>query len=221
MYTDEDLLMISGIQHYFYCKRQWAMIHIENQWEENLHTTKGEIMHERVDDPFVLESRGDLFISRSVPLVSYELGFYGYSDAIEYVLDETGVYIESKKNKYRIIPVEYKVGKPKQDECDAVQLCLQSICLEEMFNTSISEGYLFYGKTRHRQKVTMNQSIRDLVKEVAFEMHNLLEKGKTPNAVYSTKCDRCSLYNICVPKLSVNYRDVEKYIFNTIHNTEV
>lgn len=217
MYTDEDILMISGIQHFYYCKRQWSLIHVENQWEDNLHTVKGEILHERVDDPFVLETRGNYSISRSIPLVSYRLGFYGYSDAVEFRKDENGSFVESLNGLFKLTPIEYKVGKPKLDQCDSVQLCVQAICLEEMFKTSISIGYIYYGKTRHRQEVLIDSKLRATVENIAQEMHGAMENGTTFKQEYSQKCDRCSLYNICLPKLVSKYSSVANYISLSIN----
>jgi len=212
LYTDDELLMISAIQHFYYCKRQWALIHMEQQWVENVHTVKGQILHEKVDDPFIFESRKDYFISRSMPLISYHLGFYGVADAVEFRLSKSGCYIPSKDNFYEIIPVEYKVGKPKEDNRDAIQLCVQAMCLEEMFQTTIEIGYLYYGKTRHRQLVQLNKLLRQEVYELSKEMHETLENDKTILAQYSTKCSNCSLYNICLPKIKKSYKSVKRYI---------
>lgn len=220
MYTDEDLLMISGIQHFQYCKRQWGLIHLENQWEKNVHTVKGDIMHERVDDPFIMESRKGVILSRSIPLISSSLGFYGMSDAVEFVEHPEGVYIDSRKAKYMLYPVEYKVGKPKLDDCDTVQLCVQGICLEEMFDTKIEQGILYYGKTKRRETISFDESLRGKVLSISKQMHGLIDSGKTPEAVYSAKCDRCSLYNICLPKVKAGYKSVSNYIITMMSKEE-
>lgn len=212
MYTDDELLMISGIQHFYFCKRQWALIHMEQQWAENIYTVKGEIFHEKVDDPFIFESRNDYFISRSLPLISYSLGFYGIADAVEFRLNDSGCFISSKNNFYEVIPVEYKVGKPKEDNRDAIQLCIQAMCLEEMFQTSIRTGYLYYGKTRHRRLIEINESLRHEVCDISKKMHEIIEKDIKILPIYSTKCANCSLYNICVPKTKKSYKSVKRYI---------
>lgn len=211
-YNDDELLMISGIQHYYYCKRQWYLIHVEQQWSENLYTTKGNILHEKVDDPFVVETRKNKFISRSLPLVSYELGFYGVSDAVEFILSENGCYIKSKKNYYLIIPVEYKVGKPKVDDCDKVQLCLQAMCLEEMLDTEINQGCLYYGKTRHRENIELDKELRNSVRNLSKHMHRIIKEGTNIEPEYGQKCDRCSLKNLCVPNIKTTYSSVNRYI---------
>ena len=212
MYSDDELLLISGIQHFYYCRRQWSLIHIEQQWDDNLYTRKGEIMHEKVDNPFILESRGNMFVSRSVPLVSYELGFYGVSDAVEFVEDVNGIFLPFRDGCYRIVPIEYKVGKPKNDNCDIVQLCIQAICLESMLGGRIEEGYLYYGKTRHRQKVDFTDELRKEVFDISRQMHEILFNDCKVAAKYSDKCIHCSLYNICVPKIKSKYKSVSKYI---------
>lgn len=212
MYTNDEILMISGIQHFYFCKRQWALIHMEQQWAENVHTAKGQILHEKVDDPFIFESRNDYFISRSLPLISYNLGFYGIADAVEFRLDNSGCFIPSKNNFYKVIPVEYKVGKPKEDNRDAIQLCVQAMCLEEMFQTSIRTGYLYYGKTRHRHLIEIDELLRQEVRQLSKEMHEILEKDRKILPIYSAKCVNCSLYNVCVPKTKKAYKSVKRYI---------
>ena len=206
------MLMISGLQHYYYCHRQWMLIHIEQQWADNYFTKKGEILHERVDDPFIQEARGDKFISRSMPLVSYELGFYGLSDAVEFVKDMVGCLIPGHSGLFRPIPVEYKAGKPKEDDCDAVQLCAQGMCLEEMLSIHIPEGFLYYGKTRHRLRVAFSDRLRGEVVRICRELHDLARNDVKIPPEYSEKCDRCSLEEICVPKAKVKYKSVRCFI---------
>lgn len=219
-YSDDELLMISGIQHYHYCKRQWYLIHAEQQWSENLYTTKGNILHEKVDDPFVVETRKNMFVSRSLPLVSYNLGFYGVSDVVEFILSDNGCYIKSKNNKYEVTPVEYKAGKPKSDDCDKVQLCLQALCLEEMLDVNIEQGYLYYGKTRHREKVNFNRELRESVAELSNTMHSIIKAEITVFPEYGQKCDRCSLKNLCIPKIKTTYSSVNRYIKSKLIDKE-
>ena len=149
-YADDELLALSGIQHFRFCKRQWALIHIERQWDDDLSTTEGRFVHERVDDPFFNESRGDIMVSRSVPLVSYGLGLYGVADVIEYVRSKNGVPIPGHEGLWTMNPVEYKRGKPKIDERDEVQLCAQAICLEEMFDLRLEGADFYYNEIRRR-----------------------------------------------------------------------
>lgn len=212
MFSEEEFLMISGIQHYFFCKRQWVLIHCENQWLDNVLTIRGSNMHQKVDDPFILESRGEHFISRSVPLASRELGIYGISDAVEFYKDIHGVQIVNHEGRYNLYPVEYKLGKPKKNQCDEVQLCAQAMCLEEMLNCEIPKGYLYYGKTRHRKEIDLDKQLRATTKNVIYSMRDLFELDSVVKATYSKKCDNCSLYNICLPKVRDKYKSVENYI---------
>lgn len=224
MYSDDDLLMLSGIQHFAFCERQWALIHIEQQWAENMRTVEGNHMHERVDDPFASEVRGNVITLRSVSLVSYRLGLYGVADVVEFIRSEKGEAIEMEgyPGKWQPIPVEYKRGKPKPDERDEVQLCAQAICLEEMykemsdFKLEISKGYLFYGETRHRQEVIFDQGLRNKVESYAQRMHELFETGATPLAIYKTHCKACSLIEICNPKAFSSPRKVNDYLKNVL-----
>ncbi|WP_192930327.1 CRISPR-associated protein Cas4 [Alkaliphilus pronyensis] len=212
--------MISGIQHYYYCKRQWFLIHVEQLWEDNIYTVRGDVLHEKVDNPFILESRKDRFISRSVPIVSYSLGFYGVSDAVEFMVDSEGYYIESKKNYFKVIPVEYKSGKPKKDNCDAVQLCTQAMCLEEMLDIKINHGFLYYGKTRHRQRIELDLTLREEVLELSKAMHQIINNDRIIQPDYCKKCERCSLKNLCIPKTKTHYKSVKNYIKAKLNDKE-
>lgn len=204
-YSDDDLLLLSGIQHFAFCERQWALIHIEQQWQENLLTFSGRDMHERADDPFDTESRGGVVISRAVPLLSRQLGFYGTADVVEFHQapsgDEKGVTLLGRRGQWLPFPVEYKYGQPKPDDRDIVQLGAQALCLEEMLGAPIDEGALFYGKTRRRQTVAFDAQLRERVKDLAERMHELFEKGFTPPQYYRAVCDSCSLMEVCLPKL--------------------
>ena len=204
--------MISGIQHYAYCKRQWALIHVENQWEQNLYTVKGDIVHEKVDDPFLMESRGNLIISRSVPVQSEQLGCYGIADLVEYHRSDEGVMISGKEGFYSLYPVEYKAGKPKEDNVDKVQLCLQALCIEEMHGRFVPEGAIYYAKVRRREKVVFTQELRQQARNLITEMHKLITNSCTPPPIYSKICDHCSLYNICLPKSKSKFDSVSHYI---------
>jgi CRISPR-associated exonuclease Cas4 len=216
--------MLSGIQHIAFCERQWALIHIEQQWAENMRTVEGNHMHERVDDPFAGEVRGSVITLRSVSLVSYRLGLYGVADVVEFIRSENGegIGLEGHPGKWQPVPVEYKRGKPKPDERDEVQLCAQAICLEEMYNATddfnliIRTGYLFYGETRHRHEVIFSQELRNRVESYAKRMHELFETGNTPLAIYKTHCKACSLVELCNPKAFCNPRKVNDYLENAL-----
>jgi CRISPR-associated exonuclease Cas4 len=216
-YTDENLLMLSGIQHIAFCERQWALIHVEQQWTENVATVEGHHLHEHCDDPFAGESRGDLLILRAVPLISQRLGLTGRADVVELrrtenePIDRT-IIVESKTGRWKVIPVEYKRGKPKPDECDEVQLCAQAFALEEANNIIISNGYLFYGEIKHRHEVIFSGELRKRTEELAFRMHKLFDEGITPKPSLKSHCKSCSLYNICLPAINKNDQSVSSYI---------
>ena len=209
-YLEEDMLPISGIQHFAFCERQWALIHVENQWVDNLFTAEGKLLHERVDDPYFTESRGNVKIVRSVPLSSTTLGLYGIADVIE-IHKTTGA---NRSLSYSI--VEYKRGKPKPDDRDAVQLCAQAMCLEEMLKIEVSYGALYYGKTKHRHGVELNQTLRDRVKTMSEKMHILHRQGITPSAVKGKHCKNCSMEGICLPKLSGSKKKAEMYMASVL-----
>ncbi|MBZ4644871.1 MAG: CRISPR-associated exonuclease Cas4 [Petroclostridium sp.] len=214
-YSEDNLLPLSGIQHFAFCKRQWALIHIERQWAENLRTVEGRHIHERVDNPFITETRGDLAIARSVPIVSYKLGLYGVADVVEfYRLGDQGkgARLKGKEGFWLPKPVEYKRGRSKTDERDEVQLCAQAMCIEEMLDVEVDSGDLFYGQTRHRVKVAFDDGLRKRVKELAQEMHYLFSEGITPSAAAGKNCSLCSLVEICVPKLTRKNQSVKNYI---------
>lgn len=214
IYTDDDLLMLSGIQHIAFCERQWALIHVEQQWEENFRTVEGNHLHERVDDPFESESRKNIIILRSVSLVSYSLGLYGVADVVElYQTDSSnGTKLSGHSGKWLPLPIEYKRGKPKPDERDEVQLCAQAICLEEIYSLNIEKGSLFYGETRHRHDVEFGKVLRDKVYIYIQRMHELYDSGITPPAVYSLQCKSCSLINICLPNTFKVKKSVIDYL---------
>lgn len=211
-YTDDELLSLSGIQHFRFCKRQWALIHVEQQWQDNLRTQEGHFVHERVDDPFMNESRGDLFVSRAFPLVSYSLGLTGIADVIEYTRSDTGIQIPNHDGRWLLKPVEYKRGKPKIDKRDEVQLCTQVMCLEEMFGVRIDEADFYYNEIRRREHLKITDELRRHVSSLAQEIHDVFLNGTTPEAEAGKHCSLCSLVDICVPKLTKTNRSVRNYI---------
>jgi CRISPR-associated exonuclease Cas4 len=211
-YTPDELLPLSGIQHFVFCRRQWALIQIEHQWLENGLTVDGKIMHERVDDPFFSEVRKGGIITRSMPISSYRLGFIGVCDVVEFSPSPDGVKIHDREGLYLPAPVEYKHGKEKWDSCDEAQLCAQAMCLEEMLSVSILKGSLFYGETRQRIEIDLSDSLRSYVREMAAEMHSYYDRGYTPKVKPSKACRSCSLQDICLPVLQENILPATKYI---------
>ena len=201
MYNEENFLQLSGIQHFSFCRRQWALAYIEMQWQENVRTVEGKILHENAHDAGLKEKRGDLIIVRAMPIHSRELGVSGECDVVEFHKCEDGVRLYGHRGLYRIYPIEYKKGKPKISEEDILQLTAQTICLEEMFSTVIPEAAIFYGETRRRETIEMTDDLRNRVRDMFKEMHQYYERRYTPKVKWSKSCNGCSLKDICLPKL--------------------
>ncbi|MCU6710672.1 CRISPR-associated protein Cas4 [Paenibacillus sp. J5C_2022] len=207
--SDDDYLMISGIQHYAFCPRQWALIHIEQQWKENVLTTEGNDVHERVDDDNFDETRKDKRIVRRMPLLSEEYRIRGFADVVEFKrvdLDTPGtVKLEGRDGCWLVKPIEYKRGKPKSDDRDALQLCAQAMCLEEMMHVEITVGEIYYNEIRRREKIELTTRLRERVIEVIGHMRELYDSAHTPKAVYKNHCKSCSLFTLCKPKWSQDH----------------
>ena len=216
MYAEEDYLMLSGIQHFAFCKRQWAMIHIEQQWAENYRTTAGEIMHKKAHDESAFEKRGNLLTVRGLRISSRSLGLSGQCDVVEFHQDENGIDLFGYEGKWNIVPVEYKRWTVKENNADELQLCAQAVCLEEMFQMDIPEGFLYYGENRRRHQVEFTSELRSEVERTADKMHEMFRRGHTPGAKPSKQCKSCSLENLCLPKLQKS-GDVRKYIEKNIY----
>ncbi len=206
-YTEDDLLPLSGLQHILFCKRQCALIHVEQTWVENMFTAQGRIMHDRVDQTG-RETRKGIRIEYGLPIRSLHLGIIGKADVVEFHRQDS----IHNKTIWLPFPVEYKRGKPKKDNWDKVQLCAQAICLEEMLGTPVPDGALFYGKTRRRQDVVIDDQLRQLTKDTAKRLHALITSGRTPAPVYAKKCDTCSFVEVCLPKQFEKKRQVENYL---------
>lgn len=218
---DEDYLLLSGIQHMAFCERQWALIHIEQAWAENVRTMEGKHLHERTDDPFEDETRKNVRIVRAMPVVSKKLGLRGVADVVEFhrteeALEGVTVRLKNRKGWWRPYPVEYKRGRPKRDDRDAVQLCAQAMALEEMLNVAIDSGFLYYGQIRHREHIVINKVLRDRVEELSKKMHEMMAEGKTPKAAKGKHCSLCSLKEICQPELTIRHRSVEEYLVRMV-----
>lgn len=200
-YAEDNYLMISGIQHFKFCRRQWALIHVEQQWEENVHTVMGKLMHKKVHDPYIMEKRRDTLVVRALPVSSRTMGVSGECDVVEFHKCENGIKLYGHRGLYSVYPVEYKKGKPKLTEEDKLQLTAQALCLEEMFSTEIPEGAIFYGETRRRDVVEFREELRLEVKRMFQEMHQYYDRNYTPKVKYSKACNACSLKEVCLPKL--------------------
>jgi CRISPR-associated exonuclease Cas4 len=190
-YNDEDLIQISALQHYAFCKRQCALIHIEQVWTENVFTAEGRIMHEKAHEENFRYEKG-IKIESGVPIRSLKYGVTGKADIIEYRQNEKGERLP--------FPIEYKRGRPKIEDCDRIQLCAQAICIEEMTGLNVTEGDIFYGRTRRRCSVFFNKELRALTADSIDEIRGFLNKGITPAPDYSKKCESCSLADNCLPK---------------------
>lgn len=211
IYAEEDFLSLSGLQHFVFCRRQWALIHIENQWKDNYRTVDGALMHEKAHDRENEESRGNLLIKRGVSVYSAGLGVSGQCDVLEYRRSDDGIPLPGKDGLWQPYPVEYKRGKPKTDNSDKLQLCAQAMCLESMLCCDIPEGALFYGEIRRREAVPFSDELRAQVREQLAQMHELYKKGHTPKAKPAKRCAACSLKELCLPELTKK-RSVSVYL---------
>ena len=199
MYSESDYLLLSGLQHLRFCPRQCALIHIEQQWSENFFTAAGRVQHEKVHGA-TAESRKTVKTERNLKIASALLGVTGCTDAVEFYFDG------------KIIPIEYKHGKPKENTSDEVQLCAQVICLEEMLECTIDEGALFYFKIRRRIPLPITDELRKETIELAERFHRFVADGKTPAALYSRQCESCSFIDECFPESAGKRKSVRAYI---------
>jgi len=233
MFTEDQLLPLSALQHLVFCERQCALIHIEQVWEDNAFTLEGSHLHTRVDEEAPRrEARGDLVILRGVALQSLELGLVGRADVVELHRAASGgpargaegdapsaVAVPGLNGLWTPFPVEYKRGKPKPDSCDEVQLCAQALCLEEMMGVHIAEGALFYGRRQRRHPVHLGGKLRAETREAAGSLHELISSGVTPPAKKEAKCKRCSLLPLCMPEAMSRGRSARRYVEAAVHHS--
>ena len=221
MFADTDLLPISALQHLVFCQRQWALIHLEGIWEENSLTIEGNILHERADTT-ATEARGSLRIARGLRLRSLHLGIVGVADVVEFhkigesQSPQAGIKLESTSNLWRPKPVEYKRGKSKSDLSDEVQLCAQTLCLEEMLGVSIPRGAIYYGKLQKRLEIDFGDALREQTLCYIKSLHTLTHQGKTPKVKYEKKCHNCSLIEHCMPKITGDQRSAHNYFSSAL-----
>lgn len=216
---DEDYLMMSGIQHFDFCRRQWALIHIEQQWEENVLTVEGKLDHKKCHDDKIIEKRKDIIIMRGMRVISHKLKMTGVCDVVEFHRNEQGIILNKYDGKWLPIPIEYKHGHEKTIDADRLQLCAQAIALEEMLVCNIGYGFLYYKEKNQREKVNFTDELRNITSSMAKEMNSYFEKAWTPSSKISSKCKACSLKEICIPKLC-NKRNVNKYIEEYVKECE-
>ena len=208
MFSESQLLPLSALQHYLYCPRQCALIHLEQQWAENRFTAEGKVLHKRAHEA-PDESRPGVRITRSLPVRSFTLGISGQCDIVEFHQNRA------------IVPVEYKRGKPKAHRADEVQLCAQAICIEEMLGAHIDNGFLFYGKRKRRSLIEFDKELRELTASIAHELHQMHASCHNPPAVYEKrKCDACSLIHICQPAHNRLKRGAKHWFHTQITNNE-
>lgn len=219
MFSEDDLLPLSALQHLRFCERQWGLIHLEQQWEENRITAEGRLLHDRVHEA-ATEARPGLVIARGLYIRCLRLGLSGQADAVEFHRaspDEPGtVALPDRLGRWRPFPVEYKRGRPKSDACDEIQLCAQALCLEEMFETNLPEGALFYGQPRRRLAVPFTPELRQLTESLCRRMRELHSLGVTPPAEFAKRCNRCSLISLCLPKLPAGNGMVARYLASAL-----
>jgi CRISPR-associated exonuclease Cas4 len=204
MYTEEDLLPLSGLQHLAFCARRWALIHLEQQWEENLFTAEGNLLHEKAHSAEI-ESRPEALVRRTLLLRSFRLGISGQADIVEFLpceVAEPGVPMPRRKGLWKPYPVEYKRTRDQHGSIAyRIQLCAQALCLEEMLQVPIPAGAVFDGKAKRREIILFDEALRQEVERHAALMHEILESGKTPQAIYTKKCEGCSMKQVCLPSV--------------------
>ena len=210
-YREEDYLMLSGIQHYAFCPRQWGLIHIEKQWEDNYFTVMGNILHEKAHDKEFTQKRKNVVITRGMPVFSRKLGVIGDCDVVEFSRSREGIPLKNYEGTYQPVPIEYKRGKPKEHDADVLQLCAQAMCLEEMLVCTIPRGFLFYGEIKRRQEILFDEELRCKVVSYFEKMHQLYKRCYTPKAKITRACNSCSLAEQCIPKLNSKF-SVEDYL---------
>lgn len=226
MYSEDDLIPLSALQHLIFCERQAALIHLEGLWADNRLTVEGSHLHRKADTG-PDESRGNIRITRSVPLRSLRLGLVGKADVVEFHRTEgdpaTGHEPQTADLPgagWRPFPVEYKRGRPKAHRADEVQLCAQAFCLEEMLDVVIPAGALYYGQTRRRKEVAFDDEIRAITVRAAQRMHELVRSGVTPRAIRQPKCENCSLLHLCLPAAVDPARSAMQYLERSLRELE-
>jgi CRISPR-associated exonuclease Cas4 len=184
--SPDDYLMISALQHYAFCPRQCALIHIEQVWEENLYTLRGQRVHEKVNIPEHELIEG-IRVERAMPLWSHRWELTGIADVVEFLADGTPY------------PVEYKAGSKKGRDADDIQLCAQALCLEEMLNCTVPRGAIFHHGSRRRREVLFDQMLRSQVATTIQSLKALLSQSHLPPPVTDNRCRDCSLQDACMP----------------------
>ncbi len=206
----EHSLPISALQHWLFCPRQFALIHVERLWAENRLTAEGRVLHERADAGGS-ERRGALKTLRNVQVSSDRLSLHGVADVVE---------LHGHPPQPR--PVEYKRGRPKSHRADEVQLCAQALCLEDMFTCEIPEGALFYGQNRRRKIIAFDADLRALTEQAIIDARAVLGSGRLPAPEYAPRrCDACSLKDLCRPVQLQKNQNVPRWLARMVTSTGV
>lgn len=209
---DKLVVKLSALQHFSYCPRQCALIYLEDIYQENLYTLQGNEIHERVHQE-ASRKRDDIRTETVLPVWSTQLGIRGQADLVEFHLAEP-----SKESKYRkIVPVEYKRGSKKEREADEVQLCAQSLCLEEMLDNTIGAAYIYHHSSHTRQEVELNKTLRQNTKKTIARVRKMLIHREVPGPVNDSRCNDCSLKNSCMPDCTGQMDNLRTYA-DTLYN---
>lgn len=221
MFTEDELLQVSALQHLAFCPRQWALIHLEGQWSDNLLTAEGSLAHENAHQELT-EVRGNLRIAHALRIRSLRLGLVGQVDVVEFhkvKSRDQGILLSDIPGFWQPAIIEYKRGRPKIGHEDEVQLCAQALCLEEMWGVSFSTASFFYGLPRRRYEVALDAELRGETERLVTLLHELTLSGKTPAPEYQRRCRNCSLLNICLPEAVRKRKSVAGYL-KMVYKTE-
>jgi CRISPR-associated exonuclease Cas4 len=235
MYSEEDLLPLSALQHLLFCERRAALVHLERVWAENVFTVEGSHAHKKVHDDVPTETRGDIRIVRGLLLRSLRLGLVGKTDVVEFhrisgengagearnAAEQGGIQLSGGVGLWQPFPVEYKRGRLRHEEGYEVQVCAQALCLEEMLDVEIPAGALYYGKPRRRLEVVFDSKLRHATETAALRLHELVRSGITPKVRYEKKCESCSMINLCLPKTTGAKRSVRSYLARACSTTDI
>lgn len=222
MQDESGYIMISALQHYMFCPRQWGLLHLEQVWAENRLTMEGKLLHENAHTEKTTR-QGDIIVARALRVCSHKLQLTGQADVVEFHPAQDApvagtVSLSGREGRWLVYPVEYKHGKPKSNRCDEVQLCAQAMCLEEMLGVEIIEGAFFYGQPRRRYSVCFDEPLRTITANLTDTILRLQAAAQTPTASYSKKCDNCSIVEQCCPKITGVKKKVEHYLHKAMEN---
>ena len=214
MFEEDELLPISALQHFVFCPRRCALVHIEQIWTENQFTVEGDMLHERVDE-LGRESRSALIVSHGAGIRSLRFGITGKVDVVEFRLNgetQRGCKLAGKAGTWTPYPIEYKRGTARRGLGDDIQICAQALCLEEMLECSVPAGSIYYAATRKRREIAFDAHLRAETVTAILGVRSLVTRGVTPPPEYGKKCDTCSLFDLCQPKLPASGKDPRRYL---------